>query len=332
MPVYNGGEYVDEAIRSILSQTFDDLELIIIDDGSTDKTPEIIERHRRADRRIRAYEQDNRGLIATLNRGLDLARGEYIARMDQDDISLPERLAVQVAFMSANHHVGICGAWIETFDHLTRRTVRLPTDDSAIRGWLLFESVLPHPSVIMRREMLLKAGLSYDETILHAEDYDLWVRASRHTALANVADVLLRYRLHPQQIVRKYETEKLASARQIRRNQLEYLGISPTEGELDLHQALSTWQFEAEWSFLDAAHAWLAELKQANEISRRYEPRAFSQVLGHRWAAVCGGATHLGIRTARKFLGSPFRSEAGLTWKQLATLLIRCGTRQKQHA
>jgi len=332
MPVYNGGRYVDEAIRSILSQTFDDLELIIIDDGSTDDTPEIIERHRRADRRIRAYEQGNRGLIPTLNRGLDLARGEYVARMDQDDISLPQRLAVQVAFMSANPHVGICGAWIETFDRLTRRTVRLPTDDSAIRGWLLFESVLPHPSVIMRRDMLLKTGLSYDETILHAEDYDLWVRASCHTALANIADVLLRYRLHPQQIVRKYETEKLASARQIRRKQLESLGISPAPGELDLHQALSTWQFEAEWGFLDAVHAWLAKLKKANEVSRRYEQRAFSQVLGHRWAAVCGGATQLGIRTARKFLESPFRSEAGLTWKQVARLLIRCGTRQKQHA
>lgn len=332
MPVYNGGEYVDEAIQSILSQTLEDLELIIIDDGSTDNTPEIIERHRRADRRIRAYEQGNKGLIATLNRGLELARGEYIARMDQDDVSLPERLAIQIAFMNANRHVGICGAWIETFDGLTRRIVRLPTGDPAIRSWLLFESVLPHPSVVMRREVLCKAELSYDATRLHAEDYDLWVRASRHTALANVPYVLLHYRLHPQQIVRKYENEKQASARRIRKDQLEHLGIRPAEEELELHQALSTWQFEAEGDFVDAAHTWLSRLKKANEVTGLYEPRAFGQVLGNRWAAVCGGATNLGIRTARKFLGSPFRAESGLTWRQFVKLLVKCGTRQKQHA
>ncbi|BFU94011.1 MAG: hypothetical protein NTNFB02_07330 [Nitrospira sp.] len=332
MPVYNGERYLDEAIRSIMSQTLDDLELIIINDGSTDGTSKIIERHRRADRRVRAYEQGNEGLIATLNRGLELVRGEYIARMDQDDISLPERLAIQIAFMSANRHVGICGAWIETFDGLTRRTVPLPTDDPAIRSWLLFESVLPHPSVVMRRDVLSKAGLSYDAARLHAEDYDLWVRASRHTALANIPNVLLKYRLHPQQIVRRYENEKHASARRIRKDQLEHLGILPAADELDLHQALSTWQFEAEWGFIDAAHTWLSKLKNANEVTGLYEPRAFAQVLGHRWAAVCGGATPLGIRTARKFLESPFRSDTGLTWMQFVKLLIKCGIRQKQHA
>lgn len=332
MPAFNGGLFLDEAIRSILTQTFDDLELIVIDDGSIDNTPEIIELHRREDARIRAFSQTNQGLIATLNRGLDLAQGVYVARMDQDDISLPRRLAAQVAFMETHRDVGVCGAWIETFDGRSRHVVRLPTDDSAIRSWLLFESVLPHPSVIMRRNAFSQIRMSYDATYLHAEDYHLWVRASRCMALGNVGEVLLRYRIHSEQIVRKYEIEKLASARQVRKDQLEYLGISPRQEELNLHQALSTWQFEATVDFLDATQAWLSRLLAANETAKRYDHGALSRVLGDRWAAVCAGATHLGLRTARTFLGSPLSTEAGLSWKDLVKLCIKCGIRQRQHA
>jgi glycosyltransferase involved in cell wall biosynthesis len=332
MPVYEGERYLDEAIQSILSQTFRDFELIVIDDGSTDGTPEIIERYRRADGRIRAFEQANHGLAATLNRGLELAQGDYVARMDQDDISFPERLAIQVAFMNAHQQVGICGTWIETFDPFSHKVLRLPTDDATIRSCLLFESVLPHPSVIMRREVLSKAGLFYDEDCMHAEDYDLWVRASRRTVLANVPEVMLKYRLHSQQVVRRYEAAKLASARLIRRGQLEYLGIVPTERELNLHQALSIWQLEAKFDFIDAAHAWLVKLKIANDVAGIYQPGAFSHILGQRWTAVCTTATHLGLWTARKFWRSPLRAGARLTWKQLLKLLIKCGIRKRQHA
>src|SRR5437899_2426865 len=200
MAVYDGEKYLEEAIRSVLNQTFHDFEFIVINDGSTDGTAEIIERYRRADDRIRAYEQRHHGLVATLNRGLELAQGEYVARMDADDVSFPERLATQVAFMSAHPEVGICGTWVETMGVPSGNVQRYPTDDATIRSWLLFESVLAHPSVVMRRELLAKAGLYYDVACIHAEDYDLWVRAARHTALANIPEVLLRYRMHPQQV------------------------------------------------------------------------------------------------------------------------------------
>ena len=108
---------------------------------------------------------------------------------------------------------------------------RYPADDATIRSWLLFESVLAHPSIVMRRELLAKAGLSYDAGSVHAEDYDLWVRAARHMALANIPEVLLRYRLHPQQVVQKHEAVKLASAKLIRLAQLECLRIRPTNDE-----------------------------------------------------------------------------------------------------
>ena len=332
MPVCDGECYLEEALRSILDQSFRDLEFIVINDGSTDRTAEIIERYRLDDARIRVYQQPRHGLVAALNRGLTLARGAYIARMDADDISVPERIAAQVAFMDAHPEVGICGAWIETIGTPHTDVRRYPTDDATIRSWLLFESVLAHPSVLIRRELLVKTGLSYDAGYVHAEDYDLWVRAAHHTALANIPEVLLRYRLHPQQVVQKHEAMKLASARLVRLAQLERLGIRPTEAELALHQALSTWQFQATPDFIGASLAWLRKLRAANDVAGVYPEPVFLSVLGQRWSALCATATHLGLWTLRTFWGTPLSAGSGLTWKQMLKFAIKCGIGRKVHA
>ena len=332
MAVYDGETYLDEAIQSVLNQTFRDFEFILINDGSADGTARIIERYRRADGRIRAYEQPNCGLVVALNRGLDLARGEYVARMDADDVSMPERVATQIAFMDAHPEVGICGTWIETIGTFHGDVRRYPTDDATIRSWLLFESVLAHPSIMMRRELLMKTGLSYDVGYVHAEDYDLWVRATRHTALANIPEVLLRYRLHSQQVVQRHDAKKLASARLVRLAQLERLGIRPTEEELALHQALSIWQFQATTEFIGDSLVWLRKLKTANEVAGVYPEPVFLNVLGQRWSALCATATHLGLWTLRTFWRTPLSAGAGLTWKQMIKFAIKCGIKRRVHA
>ena len=331
MAVYDGEMYLDEAIQSVLNQTFTDFEFIVINDGSIDETSQIIERYRRLDGRIRAYEQPNRGLVAALNRGLELARGEYVARMDADDISVTERTATQVAFMDAHPEVGICGSWIETFGSGGAVVRRYPADDATIRSWLLFESVLAHPSIMMRRELLVKTGLSYDAGSAHAEDYDLWVRAARHMALANIPEVLLRYRLHSQQVVQKHEAEKLASARLVRLAQLQYLGIRPTEEELSLHQALSAWQFQATSDFIDASLVWLHKLKAANDVADIYQEPVLLKVLGQRWFALCATATPLGLWTLKTFQRTPLSGGAGLTWMQMLKFAVKCGIRRRAH-
>lgn len=332
MAVYDGETYLDEAIQSVLNQTFRDFEFIVINDGSTDGTAKIIERYRQGDGRIRAYEQPKRGLVVALNRGLGLARGEYVARMDADDISVPKRVAAQVAFMDAHPEVGICGTWIETIGTPHGDVRRYPTDDATIRSWLLFESVLAHPSIVMRRALLMKIGLFYDAGYVHAEDYDLWVRAAHHTALANIPEVLLRYRLHPHQVVQKHDAMKLASARLVRLAQLERLGIRPTKEELALHQALSTWQFQATPDFIGASLAWLHKLKAANDEAGVYPESVFMSVLGHRWSALCATATHLGLWTLRTFWRTPLSAGTGLTWKQMLKFAINCGIRRRVHA
>ena len=201
MSVYNGEKYLKEAVESILNQTFRDFEFIIIDDGSTDGTSEIIARYEKADDRIRVYHQENRGLVASLNRGCQLAKGEYIARMDADDISLPERLEKQVEFLNAHPDIGVLGTWMELINEnsVPQNKVRVPTSPWLI-GWsLIFANCMVHSSVMMRRDIVEQLGF-YRPEALHAEDYDLWARISSITKLANIPEVLLRYRISKERI------------------------------------------------------------------------------------------------------------------------------------
>lgn len=330
LAVLNGEAHLDEAICSVLAQTFRDFEFIIIDDGSTDGTARILERFRREDGRIRLYSQPNRGLVTSLNLGMKLAAGEYIARMDADDISLPDRFAAQVAYMDAHKEVGVCGTWVETFGSGRSDIVRYPSDDGTIRSWLLFESAMAHSSVMLRRSTLESHGLVYDIHALHAEDYDLWVRAAHHTILANIPAVFLRYRVHPQQVGSRYEEEMRESAQRIRLAQLDRLGIRPTEEEAKLHETLSRWKFEPTRHFLRAAREWLSKLASANSSVHACPQTNFHFVLGQRWAEVCAAATHEGIRTLVTFWRAPVLAVCGFTWMQHVKFAAKCIIRKHQ--
>ncbi len=327
MAVRDGALHLDEAVRSVIGQSYADWEFVIVDDGSTDDTPAILDRYRRADARVRVLAQPPQGLAESLNRGLRIARGAYVARMDADDVSSRERLAVQVASMDAHPEVGVCGSWIETFGLGPPAIRRYPLDDASIRSWLLFESVLAHPSVMIRRDVLERHGLAYDRAMPHAEDYDLWVRAARVTKLANLPQVLLRYREHAQQVVRKHDDVKRQTARRVRAAQLAGLGLSPSAEEADLHEAISLWRLPPTREGLAAAQAWLLKLLEANRESGRYPQAEFRRVLAQRWSALCAGATRLGLWTLLSFWRSPLRGDAGLGAAQLLRFCLRCGLR-----
>jgi glycosyltransferase involved in cell wall biosynthesis len=164
MSVYNGEMYLHEALDSILAQTYNDFELLVIDDGSLDGTAAILEDYRTRDSRVRIESNEtNTGLTKSLNRGINLARGKYIARMDADDVALPERLARQVAFMEANEQVGVCGTWAVLLGEGEGHLIRFPTNSETIRCQLMFDNPLAHPTTIIRKQMLKKNGISYDE-------------------------------------------------------------------------------------------------------------------------------------------------------------------------
>jgi glycosyltransferase involved in cell wall biosynthesis len=197
LPVYNGEKYLSQAIDSILNQTFGKFEFIIINDGSSDSTLDIISKYN--DNRIKIVNNiKNEGLIDSLNKGLSMSRGKYIARMDADDIALPERLQVQYDFMEANLEIGICGSWFETFNETDNRTkvVKFPATDIGIRALMICQSAFCHPTVMLRRDIIEKLRLGYAKEFYRAEDYRLWIELLNYTQGANIPQVLLRYRRH----------------------------------------------------------------------------------------------------------------------------------------
>ncbi|MBW1897872.1 MAG: glycosyltransferase [Deltaproteobacteria bacterium] len=217
MPVYNGENYLREAIHSILIQTFTDFEFLIINDGSTDRSVEIIESF--ADSRLILINNEKKlKLIETLNRGLKRAQGEYLARMDCDDISSLERLERQVAFMDAHPDVGVLGTGFQLIDSegkMINNPVHFPSMHKILQWCLNFFSPIVHPSVMMRRKVVLEAG-GYSREFIHAEDYELWCRLSRLTRLDNLQDALLSLRKHETNITGAHLEEHLKNAKKIR--------------------------------------------------------------------------------------------------------------------
>ena len=203
LPVYNGQDDVCNAVDSILSQTYEDFELIIIDDGSKDNSFRILEGIH--DSRIRLFRQENLGLAATLNRGIALAHGRFIARQDQDDLSHPARLAKQVAFMQANPEYALLGTAAEIWvgDHRTSRAHDHPIEYGVLCFDLLFNNPFVHSSVMLRRDAVVTiGGYTMDPFRQPPEDYELWSRMARGYHVANLADRLLVYREVPKSMSR----------------------------------------------------------------------------------------------------------------------------------
>jgi glycosyltransferase involved in cell wall biosynthesis len=208
MTVYNGEPWLAEAVDSILGQTFQDFELVVVDDGSSDATPDTL--RRRAEPRLRVIRQRQTGQTPALNVALRHATGSLIARMDADDVALPERLARQVAFFAANPRVGLLGTGSHEIspDGQILSTHVPPVDDRTIRRALIRKNPFVHSAVMFRRAALDAAG-PYDEGFVVAQDYDLWLRMSRVTALANLPEPLVLRRRAPGQLSRARDTTRI---------------------------------------------------------------------------------------------------------------------------
>ena len=196
LPVYNAELYIEEAVNSILSQTFTDFELIIIDDGSTDSAFELLSKLAALDARIRLVSRENKGLIATLNEAIYLAKSAYIARMDADDIALPTRLAKQFEFLQANPKVAVLGTCYRYMDELgtlgAKRSTFTRHED--ITASFYFGNPIAHPSVMVNYQLLGK-DYCYSDEYRTIEDLELWTRLSAKYQLANLSEVLLHYRV-----------------------------------------------------------------------------------------------------------------------------------------
>ena len=221
LPVYNGGLYLKEAMESVLNQTFTDFELIIINDGSTDDSPKIIAKF--YDSRIKIINQKNQGLIASLNTGIRLSKGKYIARMDADDISLPERFQKQIAHLDANDDIGLLGTTfaIQSEEKISGIAAVL-LNDQDLRYQLLYKCPFGHGTVMFRKNLESKLDeLWYLQSEKHVEDYELWSRMALITKIANLPDILYIWRDNPSGVSSKNRVNQKKKAKEIaNRNQL----------------------------------------------------------------------------------------------------------------
>lgn len=214
MSVYNGESKLVESIESILSQTYTDFECIIVDDRSTDGTAGILADYAQKDTRVKIITNEiNLGLTKSLNKAIKTATGVYIARMDAEDTSEPTRFAKQVAFLETHPEHGLVGSWVYLIDESSHKigAMKYPTEHGVLKKFLIKHNPFVHSSIMMRRSVLDTAGL-YDETWKYAQDYELFLRLSKYTKIANIGEHLASYRMSPQSITRQKNKEQVMFA------------------------------------------------------------------------------------------------------------------------
>ena|SRR3989344_2621648 len=328
MPVYNAEKYLREAIESILSQTFKNFEFLIINDGSTDKSKDVILSYNDP-RIIYSENSKNLGIAKTLNKGMNLARGNYIARMDGDDISHPDRLQEQIEFMDDNRHVGVCGTWLQTINNNKEEIWKSPIAHEEIRSLMLFHDAIYHPTVVIRRDIIKKHNLRYSESIRYAEDYEFWTRTTKYTRLSNLQEVLLYHRVYHNKHIDAYLKIQEKSADRVRLSQLYKLGIRPDQHEFSIHMAISCWRFKPEKKFVTATKKWLEKLLLSNCRANQYHHDIFAKVIADKWFVTCINAAQLGLWTWTTYWKSSLSKYFSPPLSQKIQLALLCTIKWK---
>ncbi len=282
MPVYNCVAYIEESVASILTQTFRDFEFFIIDDYSTDGTYEYLQTV--TDSRIQLIRKPkNSGYTVSLNMGLEMAKGEYIARMDGDDIALPERFAKQVLFMDNNPDVAVCGSSYQLSG--TDTIIRMPPGFEEAKVVALMNVPVAHPTVFIRRSVLIQHQLRYNPVFEPTEDYELWTRIMEIGKIENLPESLLLYRKHSeQQSITKFKS-LIDAAVEIREHQLKKL-IAFTNKNYDVLFAISILTKQPAVidtiSFKKIKHL-LTDMYSSNAIKKFYDDRLLYKFLREVW-------------------------------------------------
>lgn len=294
---YNRAHYLAESVCSALRQTLEPVEVLVVDDASTDDTPEVVQRLMDSDSRIRLILQPvNAGPSAARNTALQLAKGEFIAILDSDDVCLPTRFEQQVRYMRGTG-VDLCGSWFEEFGHGTTRAVRWPHSEEALRAAMLFQNTICHPTMMVRREVFDR--YQYKPGLRLAEDYDLVARAMAEFRIANVPEVLTRYRRHPNQATGSQRASMEEVTRVIRLEALQAQGIEASADEQRIHNLIRAPQSVRSLDDFEQIESWL--LKLADSLKH---PDA-KRVVATQWTRAAIRAAPLGWAAWRKYRVSP---------------------------
>lgn len=326
MPVYNGEKFIGKAIESILNQTYKDFELIIINDGSKDRTLNIVKEY--SDSRIRLIDLvRNVGLVKVRNIGIKNSNGKYIAWLDSDDISNKSRLKKQVNFLENNPSIGICGSWVRTFG-LRESLWKFPTSSELIKAKLLFVNCFATSSVMLRKSVLTKYDLEFDRKFPLAEDYNLWEKISNHCNVANISDFLTYHRIHQNQTTASQSTVMYAF--EVQRRMLERLKVVMNIHDEELHIKTGLRQ-NYNFNNIDEIKnldKWFMRLIDQNLINCVYDQNAFETVVAKRWFKIVSQNAYLGLSVFGFYF---FKSELPKQKKifDIFKLFVKCLIRYK---
>ncbi len=326
LPAYNSAAFLGEAIQSILDQTYQNWECILINDGSTDVTEEVILSF--TDARIKYIKNErNLGLVATLNKGLDIAAGKYIVRMDGDDISLDNRIERQVAFMEANETIGVADCNYYAFDMADGVMVKGYAEPDVHKGILLFNTSLCHPAVIIRKSVLDEHRLRYNSAYKHLEDYELWTRMCKITEISTVPEFLFRYRSHEQQVSQHQFNYQKEQANELRKIYLTEMGFNLTTEELGYHNLVACNNRINSMEELKGIESWFKKMLEQNKVTQKIKQSALEQVVGKMWWDTCGN-TSLGFTALSFYYQSDLRSSYPVTISNSIKLAAKCWLRR----
>ncbi len=303
MPVHNGENFIENAIQSILLQTYKNFELIIIDDGSTDMTKEIVLNIK--DRRVRILSNKLKmGLVKTRERGILNAKGEFIAFLDSDDLSIPKRLEVQQKFLTDHPEIGLVGSWVKVINADGKKigkTWKHVTSPDLIPGFLLFRNCFTQSTIMMRRAVIERYIFRKEFTI--APDYDLWVRIAQQYKIANIPEALSFYRIHDSNISQLPSSNVREETGEIYKYQLSQLDIVPTVKELTIHRSLEETNLNHKYN-LEELTEWLSKIVQANIDLKKYNQKNLEFIVSQYLFKIFCMHAQRGVRMFRQFINT----------------------------
>lgn len=321
MAVYNGEETLTEAIDSILIQTLEEFEFIIVDDASTDKTELIIKSY--DDPRIRYVKNsENKYLGPSLNKGIRIAKGKYIVRMDADDISYSNRLKVQYEFMEANPSIGIAGSWADIFG-INSGELIYETNDFEIKLKLLFECHILHPSIIIRKSLIDNNELFYDPVLQHSEDYDFFVRAFKLTNFANINQKLINYRSTITSETRETDEFRNKFYDQTKIDLFRMMGIEINLNELLLYKSINQQIYRDLPNEISATNELLTKMVNCNNKTLLFQTKPFQDHLAEIFETVCRNSNKSAFSAFRIFKKSKLTTNYIRKTKILIILFLK---------
>jgi glycosyltransferase involved in cell wall biosynthesis len=328
IPCYNVEIYVEESVNSILNQTYTNMEIITINDCSTDNTGNILEQLAQKDKRIKVvHNPQNLKLIETLNKGIELANGEYIARMDADDISLPTRIEKEVNFLKANKDHDIVSTLFYAFrtENPSKRDLHhSPLHDSELHAYILFKSGICHPAVMIRRRVFTELGLRFESEYLHVEDYALWSKAIYKTKIANINEPLLLYRVHKYQVSSLNEDLQRDNKKKVFKIHCQHLGLPTNDDFLDIYASVAeAVPTHASIKYLDKCEEFMLSLITINKRKPFCDGEYLEKMLSVHWLRLCANS-RVGLKVINRLKKSPLYKPENYSSTDFAIFYTKC--------